>query len=59
MAKLFADARCSEAILAFLRETEVGLKRRCDGLGWVERYPPQGRTGWRKRSCYVVLFVFV
>jgi len=34
MAKLFADARCCEAILAFLGKTEVGLKRRCDEVGW-------------------------
>jgi len=34
MAKLFADARCSEAILAFLGETEVGLKRRCGEVDW-------------------------
>jgi len=31
--KLFADARCSETILAFLEETEVGLKR-CGEVDW-------------------------
>jgi len=35
MAKLFADARCSEATPASPRKTEVGLKRRVDGVGWV------------------------
>jgi len=30
MAKPFAGARCSDAILAFLGKTEVGLKKRCD-----------------------------
>jgi len=32
--KPFADARCSEAILAFLGKPEVGLKRRCDEVDW-------------------------
>ena len=34
MAILFADARCSEAILAFLGKTEMELKRRCDEVDW-------------------------
>jgi len=34
MAKLFADARRSKAILTFLGKTEVGLKRRYDEVDW-------------------------
>jgi len=37
----------------------VGVKRRCDEVDWGGgRYPPE-RTGWGKRSSYVVLFVLV
>jgi len=55
MAKLFADGRCSEAILAFLGKTEVGLKGRCDD---VEVYSPKRRIGWKTRSSYVVFVCF-
>jgi len=47
MAKIFADARCNEAILTFLGEAEVGLKRRCGEVDWKRILHRGGQVGGR------------